>query len=97
LRKSHPVFRNLNRQNLRTTSDAATRLLTIERWSGEHRVLCLLNFGKETLGYSLEKPGNWKQLLSSASSGKTPSGDVPAQEPVQVPPESILILEQAGQ
>lgn len=96
LRKSHEVFSNLDKQNMRTNSDAAKKLLAVNRWTAGKEVLCLFNFGKEAQEVPLENNKEWHLLLDSTAAGipenRSMAGN-PVREKVTLNPESILVLE----
>ena len=95
LRKSVPALRNLSKSDMEVTCDEGQQLLTLRRWSTGSEVQLLLNFGRETAMKQLEKPGQWRSLLDSASTefGGPGAAVIGVQEnTVRLSPRSALLV-----
>lgn len=66
LRKETPALALLERRNLSVRALEAERLLFMERWHGEERLLCLFSFAREKAHFPFPAPGRWRKLLDSA-------------------------------
>lgn len=102
LRKTHPVFCHLTRKNVSAGCNSPQKLVWVERWHENNRVLCLLNFSKEQQMFQVPQNirGGWVCVLDSAAAkwlGPKPRNYAqPQDEPtVFIAPESILIMEAA--
>jgi maltooligosyltrehalose trehalohydrolase len=93
LRKTHEVFSQPNKQDMKISSDPTKNLLTVERWHNQTRVKLLLNFGKESLEAPEDKNETWKILLDSSEDKSLNEPAIPLKDKVVVQPESVLILE----
>jgi maltooligosyltrehalose trehalohydrolase len=90
LRKTNAVLQNTNRETIRTTVNAAQKVLMIERWNAEHSLLCLLNFSDETECISLS--GNWTLLFDSAAT----RWNGPANAPQIINGDSVTLQPQSA-
>ncbi|QJW90435.1 malto-oligosyltrehalose trehalohydrolase [Spirosoma taeanense] len=66
LRKQHPALRCLNRRQLNVILHEDKQTILLQRWHEDQRVLCLMNFSKESQSIQLpDGPNNWQKLLDS--------------------------------
>ncbi|MDX5347413.1 MAG: malto-oligosyltrehalose trehalohydrolase [Hymenobacteraceae bacterium] len=90
LRKEHPVLQFHSKKHLKTTADAAQKLLIMERWNDAgDKVICYFNFGDKPAALSLPD-GNWQVLLNSSDEKWGGSGGGSAAEIVA---ESVVVFE----
>lgn len=69
LRKTHPVLRHLNRQNLEVEADEAGQTLVLHRWHHNQHILALMNFSAKPQPVTINcYRGSWKKLLDSVES-----------------------------
>jgi len=84
LKKEHPVLKYAGKKNSR--ADNYGKILTLERWLGEHRIVAFLNFGDKPvetmLPESFIKQKADLLLNSSDTKWKGPSGDDPDNDDV---------------
>ena len=67
LRRSIPALSNLNRRNLEVMVYEKKRLVLLQRWHGESRVSCLLNFNHQPVSFQAALGnGQWKKLMDSS-------------------------------
>ncbi len=65
LRRERPALALLERKNLAVRALETERLLFMERWSGDERLLSLFNFSREAR-FPFPAAGSWRKLLDSA-------------------------------
>ena len=93
LRKTHPVFANPDKMQMKVWGDETKKMLTIKRWNGNTEVMCYYNFNDKPVNISVDKKLNWQVLLnSSKSENLNGQPENPLAEAV-VMPESIMVLE----
>ncbi|MDJ1469844.1 malto-oligosyltrehalose trehalohydrolase [Xanthocytophaga flava] len=96
IRKSHPVFRNFNRENVKSWIDKDAVLL----WSQDPItpedcvLLCIANFGKSINEIALPE-GTWELVLDSQLFGREDTDGISLTDPVTVslPAESFLVYQ----
>ncbi|MCX2575169.1 malto-oligosyltrehalose trehalohydrolase [Pedobacter sandarakinus] len=96
IRKSNPVFSNLNRENLQAYPFEKQNCLAIERWQGMQRVLCLMNFSEVDQTIQLQQSLNqYQNILNSAAQnwgGKQDFVNITGDNAIILPAETILIF-----
>ncbi|MCD0489741.1 malto-oligosyltrehalose trehalohydrolase [Pedobacter sp. MC2016-14] len=76
LRKEYPALGNTDRTCLEVVAQEADNCLTLTRWKGSQRVVCLLNFSHQRR--HIELPGeekNWIRIFDSAAAEWGAAGD----------------------
>ncbi len=96
LRKTHPVLKNLNRQNLDVAVNELKQVLTLRRWEGKNRILAFMNFSDKQQSVEVPATGTrYRKLLDSASEqwkGPQDAAEYIGEgRQVRLQPESILI------
>jgi maltooligosyltrehalose trehalohydrolase len=98
LRKKQPAFNNTNRDNMTVTVDENKKTLTIERWTDEQKVLCLLNFSASIQSlYIAADSGQFQKLFDSAApewNGPMASPEIINIGNMILQPASILVYTQ---
>lgn len=82
LRKRLAALRIPDRSAVETRLDEEARVLVLQRWQGEQRVCCFMNFSPRIREVELPAGYAWRKLLDSASVEP---------EPGRIQPESIII------
>ncbi len=97
LRKTHPVFKTLNRKNIAIEIDEEKQALIIHRWQEDNAIFCFLNFSKQPQTLSFNSASKHQIILASSDekwNGSKASSVEAATVTLQ--PESILILSDAS-
>lgn len=96
IRKTYTPLNKLERKNVRTACDESKQLLIVERWHGEHHVVCYLNFSKERISQILPSQYSWELLMRSSDykPGKiSRSAEIHlGSAEIELLPESIVIF-----
>jgi maltooligosyltrehalose trehalohydrolase len=66
LRKTHKMLKSTDRRTLSVESNADNKTLTIHRWQGEKKLVCLLNFSAEPAIVNIDQAANWSKVFHSA-------------------------------
>jgi maltooligosyltrehalose trehalohydrolase len=100
LRKSHPAFANLDRNNLDVRMDEDTAVVQLHRWHEDAHVLCFMNFSQqaqEVVVPPLQQ--HWRLLFDSAdpkwNGSKAAFGSAKDQSVIALQPQSLLIYSNA--
>ncbi|MXV51491.1 malto-oligosyltrehalose trehalohydrolase [Pedobacter sp. HMF7647] len=96
LRKNNQVLKKCNRDNLEVVADPENQLLLLERWEGEHRLFCALNFSKQRRTAVIPpSEKDWNKLISSSDKQWGGFEDSPeitiGNANLEVSPESVVI------
>jgi maltooligosyltrehalose trehalohydrolase len=97
LRKEHPVLKNLSRKQLEVNIDEDKKLLFLHRWSGDRRLLLVMNFSASQQKAIVSDPGKgWFRILDSSDTiwggpGSVAQDIVTGQTQIIVQPESFII------
>ncbi|GAA3986001.1 malto-oligosyltrehalose trehalohydrolase [Mucilaginibacter dorajii] len=98
LRKSQPAFKNTNRENMSVLVNEASNTLTIQRWTDDQQVICLLNFSNHEQQVNIPAGINqWQKLLDSADpkwNGPAVAAEFISSGIAAVSPQAILIYTQ---
>jgi maltooligosyltrehalose trehalohydrolase len=96
LRKNHPVLKVTDKDQLIAAEQG--KLIVLERWQGEKRLLALLNFEKQkqTVKLPATVGSKMKKILDSANtvwngSGETAPAEVAANDEVSIQKQSVVI------
>jgi maltooligosyltrehalose trehalohydrolase len=82
LRKTLPALSNLSRQNLVVSFNEERQTLRLQRWEGNNKVYCFMNFSKETQPFEL--PAQNLEIALASSDDVTLVKNM-------LPPESVII------
>ena len=82
LRNTLPALHNLNRENLSVTFNAQQQTLQLQRWEGDNKVYCLMNFSKQQQPFELSAESLTIALNSSQNIDRSDN---------LLQPESIII------
>ncbi|MFC5270203.1 malto-oligosyltrehalose trehalohydrolase [Adhaeribacter terreus] len=93
LRKTHPVFSQPDKNNLKTEADEATNILKIERWNNEITTLAYYHFGKKPTEIKLENAENYSMLISNFGAEEAKNSNLKTTEKLKLPPQSFIIFE----
>jgi maltooligosyltrehalose trehalohydrolase len=67
LRKNHPALAVLDRKGVNVRVDEANNVLVLHRASGDHFMICAMNFSKEVQSFTIHAEGEeWQLVLDSA-------------------------------
>lgn len=98
LRKTNPVLKSTNRDNLQVDVDEASNVLTIKRWNSEQQLLCLLNFSNQPRHSDLKHlNGNWEKIFDSAATiwnGPANAPELMTNDGITLQPQSAAIYRQ---
>jgi maltooligosyltrehalose trehalohydrolase len=95
LRKTNAVLKSPDRKSLSVTCNTDSQTLTLHRWQGENKVVCLMNFSEEPAIVNLDKASGWRVLLHSADARWGGPGEATINDnAVRMQPQSILVLQQ---
>jgi maltooligosyltrehalose trehalohydrolase len=98
LRKRQSALKTLNRDNMTVETDAVNNTLTIQKWTTDQQLICLLNFsGKDQQLMIPDGINQWQKLFDSADpkwNGPVSSSEIISTGIITVPPTSILIYTQ---
>jgi len=96
LRKTHPIIRQLNRNQMEAECNEKQQTITLYRWEGSSKLLVIMNFSKKQ--QSLMFPtymANWEKLIDSADPlwGGAKASQITTKDgaAILVQPESFLI------
>ncbi|OLP16761.1 malto-oligosyltrehalose trehalohydrolase [Leptolyngbya sp. 'hensonii'] len=100
-RRTHPVMRQRDRQSLQVTIEEEKRLLSLIRLGQDSSLLCLLNFNPAPVMLQAPTGRSARKLIDSADERWMGPGsqlpiDLPAQELITLPPESLMVYELIG-
>lgn len=98
LRKTHPVFKNSGRKEMRVSCDETTETLVLHRWFENHMIVCLMNFSEKEQQIMIpETKESWKKIIHSSDTEWKGKTDFPEEfspgETITLRPESVLVLE----
>jgi maltooligosyltrehalose trehalohydrolase len=98
LRKTNPVLKSTNRENLQADVDEASNVLIIKRWTPEQQLLCLLNFSGQPRHPGLKQlSGNWEKIFDSAATiwnGPANAPELLTDNGLTLQPQSAIIYMQ---
>ncbi len=66
LRKQHPALKNNHRQNSKTINQPENKIVIIERWDEQQKLIAILNFEEKEIKYQFNHQGNWQKILDSS-------------------------------
>ncbi|GAA4087247.1 malto-oligosyltrehalose trehalohydrolase [Mucilaginibacter panaciglaebae] len=95
LRKTHPVLKSCNRENVEVTVNEPQKVLILRRWDTDQQLLCLLNFSdqKEIITVN-QLSGRWQKIFDSAArqwDGPGELSDINSDSTITLQPESVTI------
>ena len=97
LRKTHPVLKETNKDNLKISEDR--KFFTIERWKNENRVVVFLNFEEEARTGKIPEHINGSMTkiqdstdFSPTEISETKKTEVSANDKITVQKKSIVIF-----
>ncbi len=96
LRKDLPALKHLNRKAVQAEVIEPLQVLVLQRWHQDSRLLCLMNFSKQTQAIASGRyDGSWRLILNSAAKEwggqHKVSGEFSGGATCHLPPESILL------
>lgn len=99
LRKNNPAIANSDKYSYDVTGFEETKVLILQRWRRQYRVMCIFSFNTESTGIEINLPaGNWKKILDSAGldyggPGPLMPDGMAGEQSLTVPPRSIAVYE----
>jgi len=99
LRKNNPAIANSDKYSYDVTGFEEIKVLILQRWRRQYRVMCIFSFNTESTGIEINLPaGNWKKILDSAGldyggPGPLMPDGMAGEQSLTVPPRSIAVYE----
>jgi maltooligosyltrehalose trehalohydrolase len=91
LRRTNPVLKQLDKQNLEASAMEDKKLMFLHRWNEDSQIFCIMNFKQESVTFAPQLPqGNWSKILDSSEEKWMGAG---SQMPEQLTPEQQLTIQ----
>ncbi len=66
LRKNESVFNFTGRKNTKAESKNDNKIVVVERWNDDSKIICLMNFDAQKHEYQFKNKENWELILDSS-------------------------------
>lgn len=99
LRKDNPAIANPDKYSYDVTGFEDLKVLLLQRWRRQYRVMCMFCFGTESAGFEVHLPaGSWKKILDSAGlkyggPGPLLPDSMTGEQNLVMPPRSVAVYE----